>query len=265
MGDAKDHTHIDRQRGGVSLRLPRDEPAPRAIHRRSLHVDITERLRDMIVESELAPRDRIDEKGLCELFQISRTPLREALKVLAFEGLVELLPNRGARVSQMTAREVLELFEVASGLERMAAELGAERAADAELVALRRMQERMERCHGAGRRSDYFRLNQRIHNSVIALARNSVLTESHAALMTRIRRARYQAIMSQERWDESLREHEELLEALEDRDGPRAGEILRGHVLRTGETICTVMESRGAHSNPRARGGGAVATESASD
>lgn len=264
MDDAEDHTDIDRQGGGgvgVSLRLPREKPAQRAIHRRTLHVDITEQLRDMIVESELAPGDRIDEKSLCELFQISRTPLREALKVLAFEGLVELRPNRGARVSQMTAREVMELFEVASGLERMAAELGAERATDTELVELRRMQERMERCHRGGRRSDYFRLNQRIHNSVIALARNGVLSESHAALMTRIRRARYQAIMSQERWDESLREHKELLEALEDRDGPRAGEILRGHVLRTGETVCTVMETGAARSDPRGEGDSSAATE----
>ena len=231
------------ENGGISLRLPREERAPPTTLRRTLHVDVTERLRDMIVENELALGERIDEKSLCELMQISRTPLREALKVLAFEGLVELLPNRGARVRKMSAREVEELFEVASGLERMAAELAAERATDAELAELRRMHESMERCFSSGRRSDYFRLNQRIHNSVIVFARNKVLAESHAVLMTRIRRARYQAIMSQSRWDESVREHDELLRALENRDARRAGEVLQRHVLGTGETVHGMMES----------------------
>ena len=228
---------------GISLRLPREEPRLGAIRRRTLHVDVTERLRDMIVESELAPGERIDERHLCQLFQISRTPVREALKVLATEGLVELLPNRGARVTEMTAGEVMNLFELASGLERMAAELGAQRATDRELADLRAMHESMERCHREGRRSDYFRLNQRIHNAVIALAKNQVLSECHAALMTKIRRARYQAIMSQKRWDQSVDEHKEMLHAMEARDGVTAGYILRAHVMRTGETVRAVMAS----------------------
>jgi DNA-binding GntR family transcriptional regulator len=95
----------------------------------------------------------------------------------------------------------------------------------------------MVRYYKAGRRSDYFRLNQRIHNTVIVLAKNDVLTDSHQSLMTRIRRARYQAIMSQERWDQSVQEHEDLLAALEARDGSSAGAILRAHVLETGEAV----------------------------
>lgn len=225
--------------GGVSLRLPKEDRPDRGLRRRSLHHLVTERLRDMIVENELKPGERVDEKALCDLFEISRTPLREALKVLASEGLVELLPNRGARVTQMTEREIVEIFEVASCLERMAAELSAERATDKELADLRRTHDSMVRYHDAGRRSDYFRLNHRIHNMLIQFARNSVLSEHHAVLMTRIRRARFQAIMSQERWDESVVEHEELTKALEARDGARAGEIMRAHVLETGEAIQT--------------------------
>lgn len=223
--------------GGISLRLPRADRIPRPIRRRTLHHNVTEQLRDMIVENELAAGDRIDEKALCDLFEISRTPLREALKVLASEGLVELFPNRGARVARMTEREVVELFEVASGLECMAAELAAQRATDKELAELRRVHESMVRYHKAGRRSKYFRLNERIHNTVITLAKNDVLTDSHQSLMTRIRRARFQAIMSQERWDESVQEHEDLLVALEARDGPKAGAVLRAHVLETGEAV----------------------------
>lgn len=234
----ENRTESDRAaQGGVSLRLPKDDRPERGLQRRSLHHLVTERLRDMIVENELKPGERVDEKALCDLFEISRTPLREALKVLASEGLVELLPNRGARVTEMTEREIIEIFEVASCLERMAAELSAERSTDKELADLRRTHDSMMRHHESGRRSDYFRLNHRIHNMLIQFARNSVLSEHHTVLMTRIRRARFQAIMSQERWDESMAEHEELMTALEARDGPRAGEIMRAHVLETGEAI----------------------------
>lgn len=106
------------------------------------------------------------------------------------------------------------------------------------------MQESMERHHAAGRRADYFRVNQRIHNAVIALSRNAVLLETHAALMTKIRRARYQANASQARWNQSVHEHRELLRALEAHDGPRAGVLMRDHVARTGEAVCAVMEEQ---------------------
>jgi len=208
----------------------------RAIRRRSLHRHVTDRLRDMIVENELVAGARIDEKALCDLFEISRTPLREALKVLAAEGLVELLPNRGARVATLTEQDIVELFEVVSGIERMAAELAVDRASDAELAELRRAHDRMVRFHATRRRSDYFRLNHRIHNMVIELSGNELLVETHAQLMAKIRRARFTAILSQERWDQSMREHEALMKALEARD-KIAGEVLRDHVLATGRVL----------------------------
>jgi len=231
----------------VSLRLPRMEPARDAISRRTLHADVTERLREMIVEGELAQGERVDEKALCARFAISRTPLREALKVLASEGLVALLPNRGARVTRLTATDVTALFELAAGLERMAAELAAERATDRDLAELRRLQDSMERHHAAGRRAEYFRANQRIHNAVIALARNDVLGEMHAGLMTRIRRARYQANATRERWDASLAEHRALLAALQARDVAGAGRLMRDHVLATGTAVSAVMQPQPAH------------------
>lgn len=215
----------------------------RAIRRRSLHRYVTDRLRDMIVESELRPGDRIDEQALCDLFGISRTPLREALKVLASEGLIELRPNRGARVAPLTEQGVLQLFEVAAGVERMAAELAVARASDEDLTVLRQVHDRMLRYHAARRRSDYFRLNHRIHNAVVELAGNTVLTEVHAQLMTKIRRARFTAILSQERWDESVCEHENLMCALEARD-PAAGNILRDHVLATGKVVLAFVREQ---------------------
>ena len=224
----------------VSLRLPRVE-ARTAIGRRTLHAHVTERLRDMIVEGELGQGERIDERALCTRFEVSRTPLREALKVLASEGLVELLPNRGARVTEITATDVEALFELAAGLERMAAELAAERATDRELAELGRLQDTMERHHEARRRAEYFRANQRIHSSIIAFARNDLLGEMHAGLMTKIRRARYQANASQDRWDASVHEHRGVLGALEARDAADAGRRMREHVLNTGAAVAEAV------------------------
>jgi len=224
------------------------------IARRTLHADVTERLRDLIVEAELAPGERVDEKALCARFGVSRTPLREALKVLASEGLVVLLPNRGARITAITATGVAALFEAAAGLERTAAELAAVRASERELAGLARLQAMMERHHAARRRAEYFRVNQRIHDTVIGLARNEVLAELHAGLLIRIRRARYLANASRQRWNESLAEHRALLAALEARDAERAGRLLQAHMRDTGAAVCAVLEATHVHQGPAFRG-----------
>jgi len=209
----------------------------RSIARRSLHREVADQIREMIIGGELLPGERVAEGALCEQFGISRTPLREALKVLASEGLVELRPNRGTRVTAITAEEVGELFEVVSGIERTAGELAAQRMTERDLDRLRALHERMERHYRAGERQEYFRLNQQVHNSIVSLAGNSVLETTHAGLMVRIRRARYMAIQSQQRWDESVAEHQAILDALADRDSARAGQLILAHVRRTGEVV----------------------------
>src|SRR5689334_7564574 len=93
-----------------------------AKRRRMLHEEVVSRLRDMLLEGEIAPGARIPERDLCGKLEISRTPLREALKVLAAEGLVLLLPNRGARAAKLTEKDVQDLFEVCQGLEALAGE-----------------------------------------------------------------------------------------------------------------------------------------------
>lgn len=208
-----------------------------SIERRSLHRDVTDQVRDMIVKGKLPAGLRVNEGALCEQFGVSRTPLREALKVLASEGLVELRPNRGARITQITTDEVGELFEVISAMERMAGELAAARMNERELARLQSLHARMGRHYEAGERDAYFRLNQQVHNAIVALAGNSILVSTHAGLMARLRRARYMAIQSQERWDESMQEHGAILEALAAHDSARAGELILKHVRSTGETI----------------------------
>lgn len=209
----------------------------RTIRRSSLHDTVADRLRDMIVDGTLPAGERIHEQSLCDAFGISRTPLREALKVLASEGLVELRTNRGARVAALTEAELAELFEALSGLERHAAELAAARATAGELAALRTLYERMEREWQRGRRTAYAKLNNDIHRTIVELAKNATLAGMHTALMTKLRRARYMALMSNARWDEAVREHRAILAALEARDAGDAGRLMGAHVQRTGEVV----------------------------
>ncbi|MCZ6664800.1 MAG: GntR family transcriptional regulator [Gammaproteobacteria bacterium] len=207
------------------------------IQRRSLHREVVDRLRTMIVEAELTPGERIAEGEICEQLGISRTPLREALKVLASEGLIDLLPNRGTRVSRITGKEIGELFEVISGIERMAGELAADRATDKDIENLAKLQERMEQHHRNDERHQYFDLNQQVHELIVRMADNSVLIAVHANLMMKVRRARYLAIMSRGRWDESVKEHAEIREAIMAREPARAGALIMLHVRKTGEII----------------------------
>jgi DNA-binding GntR family transcriptional regulator len=232
--------------GSPSSTSSENNRARKPIRRQSLHHEVADRLRTMIVEAELAPGDRIAEAALCEQLGVSRTPLREALKVLASEGLIDLLPNRGTRVSKITAREIGELFEVLSGIERTAGELAAERAADADINKLQKFQERMEMHHRNNQRHEYFELNRQVHELIVRMSGNTVLVATHANLMMKVQRARYLAIMSRGRWDESIREHAEICEAIAAHEPARAGALIRDHVRETGEIVRETFQSASA-------------------
>jgi DNA-binding GntR family transcriptional regulator len=189
--------------------------APAAIARpKPLHEAAIACLRDMIVEGDLAAGERLNEAKLAERLQVSRTPIREAIKLLANEGLVDLLPGRGARVAALPLESVGEMFEVIGGLERHACELAAERMNAQALEALQRKHERMVRHFEAGERRAYFKINHEIHLALVAASGNATLQALHATLIARARRARYAALESPARWSEAMREHEALMRAL---------------------------------------------------
>lgn len=215
----------------------------RPVRRQSLHEQAIDQLRDMIVEGELGPGVRLVEAEICRHLDISRTPLREALKVLASEGLIELLPNRGARVTQVSVEQVGELFEAIAGIEGMAAELACRRMTGDDLEQLKAMHERIVRLHGERKRHEYFQLNHQIHEIVVRLAGNRILAETHAKLLARARRIRYMAILSTARWDEAVGEHAGFMNALVARKAQRAGEIWRRHVARTGEVVQAALSA----------------------
>jgi DNA-binding GntR family transcriptional regulator len=208
-----------------------------------LHESVVERLRNMIVEGDLAVGERLHDANLAATLQVSRTPIREAIKLLATEGLVDLLPGRGARVSDFSIDDIKQLFEAIAGIERNACELAAERMTNRDLEKVQRLHERMARHHAAGERPPYFKLNHEIHLAIVAASNNAILQAIHASLMTRARRARYAALSSQVRWIEAMAEHERLMAALADHDARRAGEIMHQHDLGTAHSIAASLRS----------------------
>ena len=200
------------------------------ITRASLHDELAVRLRRMIVEDELEPGARINERELCDVFGVSRTPLREALKVLAREGYVRLTPNRGATVAELTAKDLEEAFPIMGALEALAGELAAENATDEQIAAILADHERMRDAFAAGDRPRYFALNEAIHLAIAAASGNAMLDAMQRSLDGRVRRGRYQANISEGRWRQAMAEHEELAEALAARDGQRLAEVMRRHL-----------------------------------
>ncbi len=201
-----------------------------AIPRRPLHDELVERLRRRIVEGELTPGEKISEKALCDAYDVSRTPLREALKVLAREGLVVLTPHRGAHVSMLTVADLEQAFPVIGALEALAGELACERATDGEICKISLLHLKMTTAYRNRDRRKYFRLNEQIHEALAQAARNPMLDQMRSTLDGRISRARYYANISTARWDQAMKEHEAILAALKARDGERLGRILKDHL-----------------------------------
>ena len=198
----------------------------------SLHDEILTRLRDHIVEGNIPDGGRIPERQLCEMLGISRTPLREALKVLAAEGLIDLLPNRGARVRQLSRRDLDELFDLMGGLESLAGRLACENITDAEIAEIERLDYEMYGYYLHRDMHNYFQTNQRIHEKIVEASRNETLRAAYANFAGRIRRVRYSANFARkrQRWGEAMREHEAILDALRRRAASELSDILFHHL-----------------------------------
>jgi len=195
-----------------------------------LHEEAVAYVRTMLLEGEIPPGTRIPERELCERLKISRTPLREALKVLAAEGLVQLLPNRGSRAAKLTDKDMRDLFEVCQGLEALAGELACERIGDDEIAEVAAAHTAMAQHYRNGDLISYYRCNRAIHEAIVAAAGNPVLSGLYESVTARIRRARYVTPMTPPRWALALQEHEAILNALRRRDGVGLSHILRTHL-----------------------------------
>jgi DNA-binding GntR family transcriptional regulator len=207
-----------------------DSQDPIPIVRRPLHEEATDRLRDLIVQGRLAAGARLNERLLTAQLGVSRTPLREAFKVLATEGLVELLPNRGAIVSQLDPVRLSETLAVMGALDALAGELACRNATDAQLNEIRALHYEMLAYHARGDLAGYFKFNQAIHLKIVKYSGNAMLYNTYRQLNATMQRARYMANLSKERWMEAVREHEEILAALSARDVKRIRALLADHL-----------------------------------
>lgn len=212
------------------------------ITRRPLHEEATDRLRDLIVQGRLAPGTRLNERLLTGEFGLSRTPLREAFKVLATEGLVELLPNRGAIVSQMDPVRLAETLAVMGALEALAGEFACANATDGQVNEIRSLHFEMLANHARGDLAGYFKFNQAIHLKIVKYSGNTVLYNTYRQLNANVRRARYMANLSQERWDAAVREHGEILDALSARDVLRIKSLLAEHLAHKLSSVLAALQ-----------------------
>ena len=214
------------------------------IIRKSLHHELVDRLQTLIINSELKPGGRVPEKELCDQFGVSRTPLREALKVLASDGLVRLEPNRGAWVTQVTEEEVEEVFPVLGALEALSGELACKHITDAEIEEVRALHADMIESYERRDLDAYFSINQKIHRAILTAARNGTLATSCQALSLRMQRARYLANMTDGRWFDAVQEHEKILQYLVARDGKQLAITLLNHMEAKRASVIKWLQSQ---------------------
>ncbi len=213
------------------------------IERPSLHHVVVGRVRDLVVDGTLPAGERINELRLCAQLGVSRTPLREALKVLASEGLVELSRNRGAVVAVLSPAEIRDMIILMSRLEAFAAEAAVRRLDAAGLARLRAMHDAILDAYARGDRHQYFELNQGFHLAIVELAGNVALAPIHAALHARMKRVRYLGNDVPGHWAESVAEHEAIIAAFARRDAEAAAAAMRAHLENAWRRADTVLRA----------------------
>lgn len=216
-------------------------PTQLVIERPVLHDAVTNAVRKMIVEGALPPGARLNERDLCTSLGISRTPLREALKVLAAEGLVEHQPNRGAAVAVLNPQEVSDMFDLLGCLEAYAGELACERITPDQLRHISALTDEMAACHRTGALPEYYELNRRIHDAINDVAHNSALRQTYIALNRRVQALRFRSNHDPKKWEHAMRDHRQMIEALEARDGPRLATLMRNHLLEKKVAVLAML------------------------
>ncbi len=214
-----------------------------SIPRQVLHQEVATRLRQRIVEGLIAPGAKLNERELSESLKVSRTPLREAIKMLAAEGLVELLPNRGAVALQLSEQDVADTFEVIAGLEGQSGELAAQRINDAELAELKALHYEMLAAHTRRDLSTYYRINAQIHALINQAARNAVLTQTWRTVNARLQSLRFRSNLNPDKWQRAVDEHERMIEMLAAHDAAGMRALMVTHLQNKRDAVLELMRS----------------------
>jgi DNA-binding GntR family transcriptional regulator len=218
-------------------------PAWAPIVRPALQEEVVARVRQMIEDGALLPGNRIPERQLCSQLGVSRTPLREAFRILAHEGLIELTPRRGATVKRLQPGEIDQMFEVIEVLEALAGELACANLADADLRAIEALHERMMAAYKRRDRRRFFLLNQEIHERIVAGCGNPILERVYEGLSGQMRRIRYMPQITDAQWRVAAEEHATIIKALKARDRRGLARILREHLRTKRERVKGLLAS----------------------
>ncbi|UYO92551.1 GntR family transcriptional regulator [Pollutimonas sp. M17] len=213
-----------------------------AVDRRTLPTAVADRLRDMIIEGELPAGTRLNERALCDRLHVSRTPLREAFRLLSADGLVEIKPNRGAQVVALSEKDIRESFEVMGALEALSGELACQRISDLEIAEIRALTFEMQACHARQDLSSYYHVNRAIHERINAAGHNNLLSQVYTNINLRLQNLRFRSNLNHDKWDKAMREHLDMVDALASRDGPRLAGIMRTHMRRKGEAVLETLK-----------------------
>ncbi len=215
------------------------------IKKATLHIQIADALREMIMIGELKNGDKINESDLCGAMGISKTPLREALRVLSAENLISLVPNRGAYVTKPTTAEIKEMFAVMGVLEGVCARAAAEKMTPADFARLEELHAELEEKFDGRDQEEYIRINNRYHSFVQDLAGNRTLNQIVSGLRKKILLYRFQSLNLPGRFEASIKEHRDLLEAFRNRAAPKAEKIMKTHLQKQSQAIEALAKKTG--------------------
>lgn len=222
---------------------------PQSITRDTLQQRVANSLRELLIQGALEPGTKLNERELCEQLGVSRTPLREAIRLLVSEGLVVLDPGRGAFTPVLSTIDISNTFELLGALEGLAGELAAQRISTEELTELAALQHEMQATFERHDLPGYYRLNARTHDLLSKAARNPVLRENWKQVNGRMHALRFRSNQDQEKWKKALDEHAQILTAMQKRDGAAARRLLEQHLLRKRDAVLDLLRT-GAHAQP---------------
>jgi DNA-binding GntR family transcriptional regulator len=214
----------------------------RKIKRKTLHEVIANNLREMIMAGELKKGDKIKEHDLCTSMDVSKTPLREALKVLNAEGIIKLIHNRGAYVSRPTHEEIKEMFDVMSVLEGACARAAVEKMTDNKLLTLGKIHKKLEENFQDNNRKGYIYYNNLYHGFLQKIAGNHTLNQIVNGLRKKILLYRFESLSNPKRFEKSLKEHRSLQKAFQSRDPKLAEKLMRNHLEKAGRAVTEIKE-----------------------
>jgi len=207
------------------------------IETRTLHQEVVDQVREMIRRGQLVKGQKVDERFLCESMGVSRTPVRESLRILHSEGLIDLVPHRGAFVREPPIEEIKDMFEVMSLLEGMCARVATQKMTEKDLKKIEALHQKLEGHYGKRDHESYLDTNNVLHTFIQELSGNKTLNEVITGLRQKILLYRHRQLYHQNRFEESIQEHRDILEAFRMKDAARAEASMKRHLMKQCEAL----------------------------